>query len=227
MTEEEIAQLKAEKDALVEELAQSNQAKANLVSEVKDLREKKQLTESEKEQLAKKVKELEDLKNIDPSELNAHTVEEIISRKLNETLSSQNKANVEKNQRIALDKFKKLHPEFQDANDEGGIKFNILEKELATFNVGNAQTVEDFESIFEKARLLVTKEDSNKKQIIAPYSHTPQTESKTVPTVDETEKLSPAEQRMVDNSFAGDVSKYLAVKAKRPDYIETLLRYAR
>ena len=64
--EQVVALSKEEHTKLVEELAQKNQATSNLVSEIKELREKKQLTENEKAALEAKIKDLSDLSKANP-----------------------------------------------------------------------------------------------------------------------------------------------------------------
>ena len=218
---------KAEYDKLVEELASKNQAVSNLVSEVKELREKKQLTESEKASLEAKLKEIDNLKNLKPEEFTSEKIDSIINQRLNETFSKKEQEDRLKNRDSALSKFKEANKEFSESNDVGGLKFSALQKKLSMFNMDNPKSVEDFYSVFENARLLLKREVGEKDTTPNPYSHTPSNEG-TVPKVDNLkDNLTPIEQKIIDRTFGGDAKRYLEQKMKRPDYVETLLKYAR
>lgn len=223
---EDVSLPKAEYDKLVEELAQKSQAASNLVSEVKEIREKKQLAESEKATLEAKLKEVDDLKNLDPKELTSEKIDSIINERLNESLSKKNAEERTKNQESAFTKFIETHKEFDESNDTGGIKLGALKKKLSMFNLDSQKSVEDFSGIFENARLLLKKEESIVKDtIINPNSHTSSNETSTLPAEILEDNLTSIEQKIIDRSFGGDTKRYLEQKSKRPDYVETLLKW--
>lgn len=218
---------KAEYDKLVEELAQNKQATTNLVSEIKELREKKQLTDTEKTALENKIKELGDLKNIKPEEITPAKIDSIINERLNATLSAKDTEERNKNRTSALQKFIASNKEFDESNDVGGIKLAALQKKISMFNLDGHKSVEDFYTVFENARLLLKKEEPHKQQTPNPYSNTPSNEGPSPSAEDLSKNLSSVEKKIIASTFGGDEKRYLEQKRKRPDYVETLLRYAR
>lgn len=225
--EQVVALSKEEHTKLVEELAQKNQATANLVSEIKELREKKQLTETEKSALEAKIKDLSDLSKANPEDLTPQKIDALINQRLDETLSKKEKETRAESRVSALSKFKELNKEFSEANDAGGLKMSALERKLSMFNMDNPKSAEDFYAVFENARLLLKREEGKETIVQNPYSHTPSNEAPT-PKVDNlNDNLTPVEQKIIDRTFGGDKKRYLEQRLKRPDYVETLLKYAR
>ena len=218
---------KAEHTKLVEELAQKNQATANLVSEIKELREKKQLTETEKAALEAKIKDLSDLSKANPEELTPVKIDALINQRLDETLSKKDKESRIESRNSALKKFKELNKEFSESNDVGGLKMSAFERKLSMFNMDSPKSTEDFYTVFENARLLLKKEEGKTDTIQNPYSHTPSNETPTIKVDNLNDNLTAVEQKIIDRTFGGDKKRYLEQRLKRPDYVETLLKYAR
>lgn len=224
--EESITLPKAKYDELVEGLAQKNQAVSNLTSEVKELREKKQLTEVDKALLEKKIQDLNNLKELKPEDLTPEKIDSIINQRLNESLSKKEQEERVKNQKTALSRFKDANKEFSESNDPGGLKFAALEKKLSRFNLSSQSSVEDFYSVYSDALSLVKKEVAKPDTVPNPYATTPSNESPAIKTDNLDDSISPSEKKIVDRSFGGDTKRYLEQKKKRPDYVATLLKYA-
>ncbi len=225
--EESVSLPKAEYDKLVEELAQKNQAVSNLTNEVIELRGKKQLTETEKATLEAKLKELNDLKNLKPGEISPESINSIINQKLEETFSKKEHEDRLKNRDSAIQNFKNSNKEFSEANDVGGLKFSAFQKKLSMFNMDNQKSVEDFKNVFDNALLLLKRDGVVKDTVQNPYSHTPSNEAPKPPVDNLDDNLTMVEQKIIDKTFGGDKKRYLEQKRKRPDYVETLLKYAR
>ena len=218
---------KEEHTKLVEELAQKNQATSNLVSEIKELREKKQLTENEKAALEAKIKDLSDLSKANPEDLTPQKIDALINQRLDESLSKKEKESRVENRVSALARFKELNKEFSEANDPGGLKMSALDKKLSMFNMDNPKSPEDFYTVFENARLLLKKEEGKPDTIQNPYAHSSSSETQKVSVDNLDDTLTSQEMKIIERTFGGDKKRYLEQKLKRPDYVETLLKYAR
>lgn len=203
-----------------------SQAKENLVDEIKDLREKKQLAETERDDAIKKVEDVSKIPAVETAEITPEKVNEMINQGIQTRLSEQETADTEHNKQEAIQRFKESHKEFHEDNDEGGLKYSSLERELKVFNTGSARSVDDFLSLMEKARTFIKKEEQPQDTPETPYSETPANESVVVPAQGLDDKnLTPKELKLITNSFGGNKQKYLEQKAKRPDYVAQLLSY--
>lgn len=215
---------KEQYDEIVVKLADKTQATSNLVAEVKELREKNQITEAEAAALREKLASRPDTAT---TEVNPQQVAEVAADAVKKVLNERDNQTAKENKDAAFAAFLEKHPEFAPANDEGGIKLSILEGKLARFNLAGLKSQSDFMTIFEDARNLAvgntsapigTNEDPNP---IAPNGGGGSS------TVRESEDnaLSPKELKLIQDTFAGDKERYLKQKAKRPDYVATLLAY--
>lgn len=218
LTQEEI-------DNLVKEKAQLAQDKANLVNEIKGLREKNQLTEKEKADLATKVDELSKLAT--PGEQD--DIKTVAERVTNEILSKREKEVRDSAFKTAIEEFKKSNPEYSDSNDPAGIKFSTLLGKVNTYNLDLFKTKEQFTQLFGEANMIL-----NPKRVVEDddegYGEGIQTPSSGAkqPKVVENTTLSPKEEKLVNGNFyKGDKEKFLKDKAKKPDFIESLLEYVR
>lgn len=200
---------------IVTQLATKTQNEANLVSELKELREKKQ----EAERVARELAE----KNAARPE-NQLDTREIVKATLQEELARRSQVEAEANRTSAINEFKGSHPEFHGDNDPGGIKYEQFEKTLGRFNTSGLATRDEFAIVLSDAYRLMTGKTSQSESSTQNYSD-PSTSAPQPRAVDNT-NLSEAELKIVRTSYNGDKDKYLAMKKKRPDYIATLLRYS-
>lgn len=225
--EGEVITLKREEhEKLVKELAEKSQAVANLVSEIQELRTKKQLTETEKLELENKLKEIEELKEVKPEDLTPQKIDSIITQRLSETLSKKDKEERETNRQRALEQFKETHKEFSESSDVGGLKMAALQKKLSEFNFDSVRSVEDFYARLESAlNLLTTKKDT--KTYKNPYAQSQSGETAELPADSLEDNLTPKELKVIERYYKGDKKKFLERKAKHPDYVASLLEYVR
>lgn len=221
---EEVTLKKSEYEDIVNKLKISEDVKSNLVSEIKELREKKQLSDTEKETLAAKLKQLE-TPTVNPDDITPDKISEVISRSLDERFSAREKVDVSAKKESALKQFRNSHKEFHVQNDEAGIKFSAFEKQLSRFNLDFIKNEQDFVNAFEDAYILLNKKQ---KEVVDnpenPYSATPH-EVGSAPVVVEDSKLTPKELKIIESTFGGDKKRYLDQRAKRPDYVAKLLNY--
>ena len=126
----------------------------------------------------------------------------------------------------ALINFKESNKEFHPDNDEGGLKFSALERELSSFNTSGLKSKNEFLAVFDKAKILLGGE--NKSEVINqnPYDDT-SSESGSSPKEVDNINLSSIELKLINSTFEGDKERYLKQKAKRPDYVDELLRWAK
>ena len=204
---EELDKVKAENATLL-------QTKETLVTEVQDLRKKKQLTEEEKDTLTAKVAELEGIQTPDePKETPDVT-------KVVEALFTKNKQeSVKKNMGRAMNTFIAKHPELSPANDEAGLKKAAFDRKLAIFNTSSLEDESDFLSIFEDTYKLL----DNKETVVEAAPGVPNTPgSSNLPKSEGSEKLTTKELNYVNKNFKGDVKRFLELKEKYPDAVPNL-----
>lgn len=198
---EEVKLSKKEHDEMVEALANSKQAEANMQKEVIELRKK-----NRESALAKS------------PEVKAEDVSKAIEAEFKKRESEESKKSSEQ----ALIEFLDSHPEFAKENDEGGLKFAAFQKALGRFSLTGVKTKDEYTQVLNDA-LRLTGESGT---VTPNYSSTP----RSVPEVRGVSKgaqLTTPEQKVVQKNFGGDIEAYLKVKAKRPEYMEEILKYVR
>lgn len=117
------------------------------------------------------------------------------------------------------------HKEFHPDNDEGGLKLSALQKKIARFDTAGLKSYDDFTSLFEDAKNLVTghvapSDRNDNAQVLPPQGGGSSGPKEAVDT-----QLTSKEMLVIDRSFGGDKDRYLKIKAKRPDYVAALLTY--
>lgn len=215
---------KEQYNELVEKLANATQSKVNLVEEIKGLRETKQITEAEAAELRKKLEERSGTQASD-EEVTPEKIAEITSQTVARILSEQDIQTAKANKEMAKAAFLEKYKEFAPENDEGGLKFSALENKLARFNLSGLKTQNDFMSVFEDARNLVVERSQVNDTGIDPNPLAP-SGTGTPPKSGGDDKLSVKEMQIVERSFGGDKERFLKIKAKRPDYVASLLQYS-
>lgn len=227
--QETVVTLKREEyDKLVEELATNKQDKVNLVTEVKDVREKKTAAEN-------RVRELEEKPATPPTEpqnneLTADQIADIASKSALAAIGKEKQEAVGDVKEDSIEKFKTTHSEFHPDNDPAGLKYRIFSEYLdSRFNLSNATKTEEFDSILGDAYQLFTNKNNPKKIVEnenqTPYSSTPSSPSD-APVESKVDNLTSQEKKLIERTFGGDESRYMKIKAKRPEYVEELLRWA-
>lgn len=213
---------KEQYDEMVEKLADKTQATTNLVAEIKELREKSQLTATEAEELRKKL-EQRDIQNdggVEPAKF-----AEIAEQAAKKVLSERDQEVAKDNRKTAFEAFVAKHKEFHPDNDEGGLKLSSLEGKLKRFSLSGLKTQDDFMSVFEDARSLTVGGGSSEERTDNPNPLPPNGGGNSTREVIEND-LTSKEMRIIDDTFGGDKERYLKIKTKRPEYVASLLQYS-
>lgn len=206
---------------LVEANANLTQDKVNLVNEIKELREKKQLTDSEKAELAQKLETLESSRKTG-NPVEADEVKTVAEQVVSQILSKKEAENREMTLKIAREKFLQENPQFSEENDEGGIKKAAFDRKLAMFNIDKLKTESEFLSVFNDVnRLLGSSKPEDERENNIP----PSTDGAGKPKTVDIHELSSKEIKVINQFLDGDKEKYIKMKAKRPDYIASLLQH--
>ncbi len=200
---EEVKLTKTEFDELVKSKAEKAQNEANMVAEITELREKN--------------RKVSDTKNpVVPEPVGE------VSKEVQAEFAKRDAEALQRASQEATVEFLDSHPEFSKENDVGGLKFAAFQKALGRIALNGVKTKQDYTQVLNDA-LRLTGE-------IAPsmpnYSSTPRT-AISVPGTPPSAQLTTPELKLVQNNFGGDVEKYLKMKAKRPEYVEELLRWVR
>jgi len=190
---------KDEYEQLVKATAEKSQAVENMTGELQELR--------------KKHAALKEGKLPTPTEVAEVVQNELAKRETEEIKSTYQSVS---------EAFLASHPEFSSENDPGGVKFKAFQKSLTRFNLGVLKTTKEFEQAFTDALDLTAINDPmNLPNTPAPRSFS------SAPVVSGASQLSPAEQKIIKEHFGGDLAKFNAAKAKRPVYMEEILKWAR
>lgn len=216
---------KKQYDEMVEKLADSTQSKTNLVNEIKELREKKQLSDAEAVELRKKL-DAHSKEPLNPSDLTPEKIAEMTTETVSRILSERETQDSKDNLKTALDSFKAQYPEFHPENDEGGIKMAMLERKLGRFNITDLKTEKEFLLVLGDARKLVTNVSEPEGKGDNPNPLPPNSGGEGSKHRELYVTLTPKEWKIIENTFGGDKERYLKIKAKRPDYVDTLLQYS-
>lgn len=194
---------------LVEQIANLEQDKANLVDEVKNTRTAKQERE----------KELDDLKKALEKEGKESDPEEMVERVLTKKAEAEAKKNLDKAKQSFRDSIK----EFSEEVDTAGIVFSKFEKEMSKFNFSGLQTQEEFEQRLKEVYEFVNRGKRQPNDSVQFYKGTPPNLG-TDPKTNDGVNLSSVENRLLDD-MKWTKDQYLKVKAKRPHYVANLLKY--
>lgn len=198
---EEVTLTKVEYDQMTERLATLAQASTSTVEELKEARGIIATLKAKAEEA-------------DPTE-----VEKAIDARLAAKEAEETKRTYE----ATVARFLDEHPEFSTENDPGGVKFAAYQKALGRINLTHLKSGEEFTEALNDALGLMERKASDTPNI-----------SSSAPRSGATAAIAPAhrglpqaEEKIAKNYFGGDVAAYLKAKAKRPEYYEELLKYAR
>lgn len=199
-SDEEVQLTKVEYDELTQKLASKAQAEANMTAELIDLRKKNRELSGQSQGL-----QSEDVSKVVEEELKKRDAEEL--KRVKEAL---------------LGEFLDSHPEFAKEADADGSRFAAYQQALGRISLNGVKTKEDYASVLDDAFRLMERKESMPNN----YSSTPISVS-TVPGSKTSARLNEKETKLVQNNFGGDIEKFLAMKAKRPAYVEELLNWVR
>ena len=151
-----------------------------------------------------------------PADADAKT-RDVVKNMLDEERSRQS----EMNRTAYEENFKSSNPEFQPANDIGGLKWSAFKKTLSRFNVSSASSLEDIESIYKDAMRLI-KDSSTTDTTVNAFGFSPASKGTTTQTTTDGDLL-PAENNLI-NSLGWTKEKYLKLKASQPGFVKSLLQ---
>lgn len=205
---EEVTLTKVEYDQMTERLATLAQASTSTVEELKEMRR----INAELKAKAEKA---------DPTEVEKAITE--VEKVIDAKLAAKEVEETKRTYEAAVANFLDEHPEFSTENDPGGVKFAAYQKALGRINLTALKSAEEFTEALNDALGLMERKAND-----APnFSSSAPRSGASVPIASPHRGLSPIEEKLAKNYFGGDVAAYLKAKAKRPEYYEELLRYAR
>lgn len=205
LTEEErIA--KAKEEAVKEVEAKAEADKAAMILDLQTERKKRQDAE----------KALEEKGEQTPTEPGADP-RKVLEQLLEEKASKE----AETNKSEALEEFKRTVREFSPENDAAGIVFSAFEKELGKFNLNGLKTKEDFKRMFTEVNEFMNRKKSPTSEPENFYNGTRKSAG-SAPSAGDSANLSDVEKKLI-NDMGWDNERYLKQKAKRPEYIASLL----
>ena len=184
---------------LTEKLAKKVQAEVNMSEELKKLREKN--------------RELADKPEVKTEDISKVVEAELVKRDAETTKVVQAQA---------LTSWLEAHPEFSPEEDKDGSKFAAFQKALARVNLVGIKTAQDYVQVLNDALRLTEQVPT-----MQPHNNFASSVIGGVPVRGSTQvqNFTSAEQKFIQSSMGGDVDKYQKLKAKRPEYVEELLKW--
>ncbi len=177
----------------------------NVVSELTDIRKKKQEVETE-------------LGKIKTSLPPADEVEQKIARALAEKQSKD----AERERAEAMEEFLSRRKEFSKDQDPSGLLKSELERKLSMFNLSAVMSKRDMLAVLEDAAGLVVKTPARSAND-APYASVP-AGGGAQPPVGTDSAISDKERAMMQR-LGWDNKKFLSMKASHPDFVEQMINY--
>jgi hypothetical protein len=205
MTDEEIK-------ALQDKVTQLEADKTSLVGETTELRKARADKDAELKLVQDALKAA--------TEKNLQTPEDAkIAEALEKLLSQKEQERATANKVAAFDKFVSDNKEYHPDNDAGGIKRAALEAQFARFNQAGVVEVDAFIKLIGDANALLRGIDTTRQtKTQIPSTPSPVNQPKSAPDDELTSKEVDVIER---NGWTKE--KYLALKAKMPDFIESLV----
>lgn len=170
--------------------------------------------EAERDALTLKLKEAEDAKNGGGQPSTEEAVRKILKEKEGQDAVA--------NRKTAEEAFKTQVKDFSPDNDPGGIKFSAVQAKFSKFNIDGVVKTEDFLELYAEAATLANPSKPISRETFTPYAATPP-KSGSGPREAELNTLSSKEVDIVTR-LGWTKEKYLEQKAKRPHYVESLLK---
>jgi len=185
---------------LTEKLATKVQAEVNMSQELKDLREKNR-------------------KLAEQSQVETKDISSVVEAEL----AKRDSENLKQVQAEALSQWLEAHTEFSPEEDKDGLKFAAFQKALGRVNLVGIKTQADYIQVLNDALRLTEQVATPSRPVFASTSMGGVPVRGNTPTGNFTTQ----EQKLIKDTFGGDIEKYLKLKAKRPEYIEELLKWTR
>lgn len=192
------------------QLAEAEQAKANMTSELVEIRKQKQ------EEAAEKLRLKEELEKRSTVPDAGKATEDVVHT----VLAKEREKAAQRNLELAKEEFRRMNKEFSSDTDAGNLLFQKFEREFNKFNIQGLETKEEFAARMKDAyRLISNTTPDNKVNFYTGTSN----ESATDPKVVDTDNLSAAEVKLF-TEMGWTKEKYLSHKAKKPAFVASLLR---
>lgn len=201
-------------EALKAKIAELEQAKTALVGETTELRKARQDKDAE-------VATLQEALRAATEQNNANPEEEKIRNVVQSILSESEKGRAQGNRKAAFDKFVTEHKEYHPDNDPSGLMKAALEREFAGFNTQGLVEVDDFIEVIGKAERLLRGDTTRQTEdTVQPYSS--MSPSNPAPRTSGDKDLTLTEQILIQRN-GWTKEKFLGLKAKMPEFIESLV----
>lgn len=203
-------------DELTAEIAKLQQDKESLVGETTELRRSRADKETEITSLKELLKQATEKNNSNPEEERIATI-------VAKTLAIKESERAISNRKAAFDRFVDSHKEYHPDNDPGGLKRAALERELTELNSWKVGVeVDDLVKSIGKADAYLRGHDTTRhtETPATPYSSTPSTPPASPGRKDA--KVSETEQKLIDRNGWTE-EHFLSIKAKMPDFVDSLL----
>lgn len=211
-----------EQEELTKKIAESETALQNVVGELKEDREKRRLLTEENDVLKKA---LEDATKVNATQT-PPDIATVVENIVKQTLGQRDASVAQSNKVAAIEKFVAENKEFSPANDVTGKRREALDNAIRRFNTDGLSTTEEFLSVIsDAARLLGTNTvPQTSSEIPNPYSSTIRTSI--TPNVADDRDISPEEKKLIERN-GWTKERYVALKAKNPEYMQNLVNLLR
>lgn len=194
---EQVTLSKVEYKEMTERLANDAQAKANMANELIELRKKaREVSQSPTEPVD-------------------------VSKVVEAEFQKRDEENLKMIQEQALVNWLGAHPQFSKENDKDGTLFAAFQKALSRFYLAGIKSEQGYVEVLNDA-LRLSEQVSTPSTPMFPSA--PQGYSTVRGNVPQ-QGLNNTEQKFVKETMGGDVDKYLKLKAKRPQYVEEMLKW--
>jgi hypothetical protein len=150
-----------------------------------------------------------------------------VDKKIAEALLKKESDDAQKVWTNTYQGFTNKHKEFHPDSDPGGLKKAALDRELNLLNRSGLTTSPEFESILEKARILVMAQHNPQMINVRIDPSIPTSSSE--PHARDNSDLSPQELKMIDKlnelgASQWDAERFKKLKARNPGYVEQALK---
>ena len=206
-------------DEVDEEKEELKSALSNLTEELKDVRTSRAEDRKALDALLKAKEE-----ETPPAPDDGTDAEKNVNTLIEQALVKRDNQSVENNYKTVESNFKNSINEFKEDNDSGGLKYAAFQKELNKFNLSGLTSKEELTARFKEVYEFMNRNKAPENQSnLNQYAATPPSNGVQPKEVDNT-TLSRAELDLIKNhNWTKD--RYIKLKERQPQYIQSLLRY--
>lgn len=201
-------------------LAEAETKLASATGELVENRTKRQVVEGERDALKLKV---EELTKAPPAAGDPAALAEQATRKV---LAERDADSAKTAETTAITLFTARYKEFAPENDQGGVKLSAVMARYKDFSKEGKKSEAEFLKLLEDSYTLVNPTRSvNQGTTYAPFASTPSNPGSPQDSAGQS-KLTP-EERSIVTRMGWTEEQFLKQKEKRPNYIKSLLQYAK